>query len=81
MTKDELQTKAENIALANFLANIPDSLSYDEIIESLSYDDEEDIIEKEIDVWSPFENISSRDVARYIEDLKDSIIWNFKEQK
>ena len=78
MTNEEIQTKAENIALANFLSNSPDSMSYDEVIEALLNDSDNDLIEKDIYIWSPFENFPASDVARYIEDLKDSVMWNFK---
>jgi len=78
MTNEEIQTKAENIALANFLSNSPDSMSYDEVIEALLNDSDNDLIDKDIYIWSPFENFPASDVARYIEDLKDSVMWNFK---
>jgi len=80
MTNEEIQTKAENIALANFLSNSPDSMSYDEVIEALLNDSDNDLIEKDIYIWSPFENFPASDVARYIEDLKDSVMWNFKKE-
>jgi hypothetical protein len=78
MTNEEIQTKAENIALANFLSNSPDSMSYDEVIGALLNDSDNDLIDKDIYIWSPFENFPASDVARYIEDLKDSVMWNFK---
>jgi hypothetical protein len=78
MTNEEIQTKAENIALANFLSNLPDSMSYDEVIGALLNDSDNDLIDKDIYIWSPFENFPASDVARYIEDLKDSVMWNFK---
>jgi hypothetical protein len=78
MTNEEIQTKAENIALANFLSNSPDSMSYDEVIEALLNDSDNALIDKDIYIWSPFEHFPASDVARYIEDLKDSVMWNFK---
>ena len=81
MTNEEIQTKAENIALANFLSNSPDNMSYDEVIEALLNDSDNDLIDKDIYIWSPFEHFPASDVARYIEDLKDSVMWNFKTEK
>ncbi len=78
MTNEEIQTKAENIALANFLSNVPDNLSYDDIIEKLYDDNFDGLIDSEIVIWEPFEHFPASDVARYIEDLKDSVMWNFK---
>ena len=78
MTNEEIQTKAENIALANFLSNSPDSMSYDEVIGALLNDSDNALIDKDIYIWSPFEHFPASDVARYIEDLKDSVMWNFK---
>jgi hypothetical protein len=80
MTNEEIQTKAENIALANFLSNVPDNLSYDDIIEKLYDDNFDGLIDSEIVIWSPFEHFPASDVARYIEDLKDSVMWNFKKE-
>jgi hypothetical protein len=79
MTNEEIQTKAENIALDTFLSNSPDSMSYAEIIEALLNDSENDLIAKDICIWSPWRwHFPASDVARYIEDLKDSVMWNFK---
>jgi hypothetical protein len=78
MTNEEIKTKAENIALANFLSNSPDSMSYDEVIDALLNDSDNALIDKDIYIWSPFEHFPASDVARYIEDLKDSVMWNFK---
>jgi hypothetical protein len=81
MTNEEIQTKAENIALANFLSNVPDNLSYDGIIEKLYEDSFDGLIDSDIVIWAPFEHFPASDVARYIEDLKDSVMWNFKKEE
>ena len=78
MTNEELQTKAENIALDTFLSNPPDNMSYAEIIEALLNDSDNDLIDC---IWSPWRwHFPASDVARYMEDLKDSVILNFKKE-
>jgi len=78
MTNEELQTKAENIALDTFLSNPPDNMSYAEIIEALLNDSDNDLIDC---IWLPWRwHFPTSDVARYMEDLKDSVILNFKKE-
>lgn len=80
MDKATIETNAENIALANFLSNVPDGMTYEEILDCLDAHDIDELDEKEIVIWAPFEYHSPKDVRRYIEDLHDSIVWNFTKE-
>jgi hypothetical protein len=79
MKKQELEKKAELIALSNYLSDYPDDWSFDKIINLLLKGDSEKLRES-ILVWETFEHYSPLDVARYIEDLKSSVMWRFSSE-
>lgn len=76
MTQEDLEQRAELIALGNYLVDYPDDLSFDQIIDLLIDGDSQDVYEK-IVVWEPFERYTAVDLARYIEDLKSNVMWRF----
>jgi hypothetical protein len=80
MNKDQIELKAERIALGTYLADYPDDWGYDRVLECLFDNDEDELLEN-IATWEPFDNISPVDVARYIEDLKDHIVYQFTREE
>ena len=80
MTKEELEFKAGNIALSNFLSNYPDDMCYDDIIDLLLTESEDAVLEHDISIWEPFERHSNFDIARYIEDLRATVVYYFREE-
>lgn len=79
MTREELEFKAGTIALSNFLSNYPDDMSYDAIVDLLLTRSEDVVLEHDISVWEPFERHSNFDIARYIDELRATVIYYFRE--
>lgn len=69
------QDKIERFALAQFLSDWDDSLTYKQVLESL-YDDEDD----HTVVWQPFEDFPTYKVAQFIEEMVISMNHWFKEE-
>jgi hypothetical protein len=80
MNKEQIELKAERIALGTYLADYPDDWDYARVLECL-FDNDEDELFENIATWEPFDNISPVDVARYIEDLKDHIVYQFTREE
>jgi hypothetical protein len=80
MTKEQIERKAELIALGTYLADYPQEWEFDKIIKELLEDSDE--LWDNIMIWEPFENLAPFDIARYIEDLNSQIVYEFytKEQ-
>lgn len=79
-TERELEAKAEQHALGQFLSEYPENMDYDEIIERLStgtLDDEDG--NTLILIWEPFENRDPSTVAEDIENCKETTFELIKE--
>jgi len=80
MNKEQIELKAERIALGTYLDDYPDDWDYDRVLECLLDGDEGELWEH-ISLWQPFENCSSDSLARYIENLKDFIVDEFTREE
>jgi hypothetical protein len=80
MTKEQIERKAELIALGTYLAGYPQEWEFDKILKELL--DDSDELWDNIMIWEPFENLCPTEVAVYIENLKGHIVDEFytKEQ-
>ena len=61
-------TNSESFALNQWLCDYPDDMSYDDIIERLSVENEWNV--DDITVWQLVENNTTDQVAEFIEDTK-----------
>ena len=73
----QIESNAEIIALCNYLSSCPVDMPYDTVIEKLHTLDHTELSESGIDVWQPFEYHDPHDIAGYIQDLYDSIVYRF----
>lgn len=68
------QDKMERFALAQFLSEWPDDLTYKQVLENL-YAEDEDVV-----VWQPFEDFPTYKVVEFIEEMVISMNYWFKEE-
>lgn len=77
---EEFEKKAEYAALDQYLSEYPKELSYDEIIDIISKDEEDLLDDNNIMIWEVVKHAYySGDLVQYIENTKDCLIKDFKE--
>lgn len=69
------QDKIERFALAQFLSEWEDGLTYKQVLESLYADEDDNTV-----VWQPFEDFPTYKVVEFIEDMVISMNHWFKEE-
>jgi len=78
MNKQYLEEKAQQYALGQYLSEVPEDITYEQVINILNNDlspsyTEEDLPD-DLQIWEPFEMEDPQTVAEYIENCKDSIL-------
>ena len=77
MNENYLKDKAEQYALEQYFSEVPEDMTYEQVI-ALLRDDTKDIPDDLI-IWEPFEEEALRDLANIIECTKDSIFQLLKD--
>jgi hypothetical protein len=77
MDTKQIKENAEIIALCNYLSSYPADMSYDTIIGHMETKDPWQLADLGIDIWQPFESYDPHDIARYINDLYESVVYRF----
>lgn len=74
MQQNDLERKAESIALSTYLSWYPNDRSYEDICEMLVQEDRSG----EVSVWFVFEEFPIESVLGWMNCLRDTIINEFK---